>query len=280
MNSTALNQSMSSPEKLPLRAIPGDYGFSFFGPIKDRYDYFYSQGEDEFFRTRITKYKSTVFRTNMPPGPFISSNSKVVALLDSNSFPILFDTSKVEKTDILDGTFMPSTSFFGGYRVCAFLDPSEPNHHLLKSLFLTFLASSHQKFIPYFRTSLSELFVNLEGEVSDGKPADFNEHSDNMAFDFVFRLFTGVNPSETKLKSEGPGITNTWLALQLAPLGTLGIKYLPDFIDDIIHTFRLPFFVVKPVGNSLSKQRTNREETENKNCPATMCLLKSSRCLI
>ncbi|GJY00770.1 allene oxide synthase 3-like protein, partial [Tanacetum coccineum] len=187
MSSSSLDQSM-----LPLRAIPGDYGVPFFGPIKDRYDYFYNQGEDEFFKTRIAKYKSTVFRTNMPPGPFISSNSKVVTVLDSKSFPILFDVSKVEKRNILDGTYMPSTAFFGGYRVCAFLDPSEPNHRVLKTFCMNFLFSSRDKFIPYMRTSLSEMFVNLENEINDKSQADFNGHSDNMAFDFFFRLFTGV----------------------------------------------------------------------------------------
>ncbi|PWA89919.1 cytochrome P450 [Artemisia annua] len=240
MSSSSLDQCM-----LPLRAIPGGYGVPFFGPIKDRYDYFYNQGEDEFFKTRIAKYKSTIFRTNMPPGPFISSNSKVVTVLDSKSFPILFDISKVEKRNILDGTYMPSTAFFGGYRVCAFLDPSEPNHRVLKSFCMNFLFSSRDKFIPYMRTSLSEMFSKLEGEISDGLQADFNVHSDNMAFDFFFRLFTGVSPSETDLKSRGPGITSTWLVLQLAPIMSLGLKYVPNFIDDLIHTFRLPFCVTK-----------------------------------
>jgi len=231
--------------KLSLREIPGSYGVPFFGPIKDRYDYFYNQGKDDFFRTRIQKYNSTVFRTNMPPGPFISSNPQVVAVLDSKSFTILFDNKKVEKKNILDGTYMPSLSFFGGYRVCAFLDTTESNHHDLKSLFLSFLASSHNKFIPYLRTGLSEMFSNLENEISEKKSADFNTNSDNMAFDFVFKLVTGSDPSETKLKSKGPVTINTWLALQLAPLGTSGLKFVPNFIDDIIHTVRLPFFVIR-----------------------------------
>ncbi|KAJ0522990.1 putative cytochrome P450 [Helianthus annuus] len=233
-----------SPE-LTLREIPGTYGVPFFGPIKDRYDYFYNQGKDEFFKTRIQKYNSTVFRTNMPPGPFISSNPRVVAVLDSKSFTILFDNSKVEKKNILDGTYMPKLNFFGGYRVCAFLDTDESNHHALKSFFLTFISNSHKKFIPYMRTGLTELFENLENEISDNGSADFNKHSDNMAFDFVFRLVTGTHPAETQLKSKGPATVNTWLALQLAPLGTSGLKFIPSFVDDIIHTVRLPFFVIK-----------------------------------
>ncbi|KAM0012893.1 putative cytochrome P450 [Helianthus debilis subsp. tardiflorus] len=233
-----------SPE-LTLREIPGTYGLPFFGPIKDRYDYFYNQGKDEFFKTRIQKYNSTVFRTNMPPGPFISSNPRVVAVLDSKSFTILFDNSKVEKKNILDGTYMPKLNFFGGYRVCAFLDTDESNHHALKSFFLTFISNSHKKFIPYMRTGLTELFENLENAISDNGSADFNIHSDNMAFDFVFRLVTGTHPTETQLKSKGPATVNTWLALQLAPLGTSGLKFIPSFVDDIIHTVRLPFFVIK-----------------------------------
>ncbi|KAJ6707754.1 FATTY ACID HYDROPEROXIDE LYASE [Salix viminalis] len=106
--------SSSSESKLPLKPIPGDYGSPFFGAIKDRLDYFYNQGKDEFFKTRIQKHNSTVIKTNMPPGPFIAKNPKVIAVLDAISFPILFDTSKVEKYNVLDGTFLPSLSFTGG----------------------------------------------------------------------------------------------------------------------------------------------------------------------
>ena len=146
LRSSSSNGSPSTD--LPLKPIPGNYGLLFFGPIKDRLDYFYRQGKDTFFQTRIQEHQSTVFRTNMPPGPFISSNSNVIALLDAISFPILFDTSKVQKLNVLDGTYMPSTAYFGGYRVCAFLDPSEPKHARLKGLFFSILASRHDKFIP------------------------------------------------------------------------------------------------------------------------------------
>ncbi|GJT61973.1 allene oxide synthase 3-like protein [Tanacetum coccineum] len=244
MVSSSSNQAKPSSD-LTLREIPGSYGVPFFGPIKDRYDYFYNQGKDEFFRTKIQKYNSTVFRTNMPPGPFISSDSKVVAVLDSKSFTILFDNSKVEKKDILDGTYMPNLNFFGGYRPCAFLDTAETDHHALKSLFLSFLASSHKKFIPYLRTSLAEMFEIMENEIASDKTSDFNANSDNMAFEFVFKLVTGVSPSETKIEAKGPSTVDTWLALQLAPLGTAGLKFVPNYIDDIIHTVRLPFFVIK-----------------------------------
>lgn len=252
MSSSTSNNSNPPAGKFPMREIPGNYGYPFIGPIKDRYDYFYRQGQVEFFKSRIQKYNSTVFRTNMPPGPFISSDSRVVAVLDTVSFPILFNTNKVEKKDILDGTFMPSLSFFGGYRTCAFLDPSESKHHTLKSLYLSLLADSHKTFIPKFRSNLSELFIALEDEVSDKKKANFNTHSDNTAFDFVFSLFSDFHrPSDTHLGSSGPGRVTRWLALQLAPLGSAGSKLIPSFIEDFVHTVRIPAFLVKPDYNKL-----------------------------
>ncbi|KAJ6739015.1 HYDROPEROXIDE LYASE [Salix koriyanagi] len=202
-------------EALPLKPIPGSYGLPLFGAIKDRLDYFYNQGKDEFFSTRAKKYQSTVFKTNMPPGPFIAQNPKVIAVLDAISFPVLFDTSKIEKFDVLDGTYLPSLSFTGGHRVCAYLDPSEPNHTSLKSFFMSVLASKHNDFIPLFRTCLSQMFVDIDDEMGSKKTASFND-------------------------------PNKWLGLQLAPLATLGFpKFLKHFEDLLIHTFPIPFFPVK-----------------------------------
>ena len=113
----AVSVTSPEPSKLPIRKIPGDCGFPVIGPLKDRQDYFYKQGRDEFFKSRIQKYQSTVFRTNMPPGPFLAPNPNVVVLLDAKTFPILFDNSKVDKRDVFTGTFMPSTQLTGGYRV-------------------------------------------------------------------------------------------------------------------------------------------------------------------
>ncbi|KAH7845564.1 hypothetical protein Vadar_003575 [Vaccinium darrowii] len=95
-----------NPTTLRIKKIPGDYGLPLIGPVKDRLDYLYNQGKEEFFKSRIQKHQSTVFKTNMPPGPFISPNPNVVALLDAKSFPALFDVSKVEKRDLFTGTYM------------------------------------------------------------------------------------------------------------------------------------------------------------------------------
>ncbi|KAL1563988.1 allene oxide synthase 3-like [Salvia divinorum] len=235
-----------SSEELPGREIPGSVGLPFFGAIADRLSYFYSQGELKYFTTRMEKYKSTVFRCNMPPGPFMARDPRVVCLLDALSFQTLFDTSKVEKRDVLDGTFVPSTAFTGGYRTCAYLDPSEPNHAILKGFFLSLLAKKHDQFIPLFRHAMSALFSSLEDELAAKGTSSFNDLNDVMAFDFVFRLLCGVAPAETSLVRDGPKSMDLWLFGQLSPLMTLGIKYVPSFLEDFfLHNFPIPFFLVR-----------------------------------
>ncbi|KAL3840350.1 hypothetical protein ACJIZ3_024941 [Penstemon smallii] len=241
-------QSISQPP-LPkaappkIRKIPGDYGLPLVGPWKDRQDYFYDQGRDEFFKSRIQKYKSTVFRTNMPPGPLISFNSKVIALLDGKSFPTLFDTDKVEKKDIFTGTYMSSTDLTGGYRILSYLDPSEPSHAKLKNLMFFLLSQSRNRIIPEFHNSYTELFDNLENELATKGKVSFGPANDQAAFNFLARSFYGVNPNDTKLGSDGPSLVTKWVLFQLHPLLMLG---LPRPIEDgILHTFSLPPFLVK-----------------------------------
>nr|ABC17856.1 allene oxide synthase protein [Lonicera japonica] len=228
---------------LPTRKIPGDYGLPLIGPLKDRLDYFYNQGRDDYFKSRIQKYQSTVYRANTPPGSFISNNPNVVVLLDGKSFPVLFDLDKVEKKDLFTGTYMPSTELTGGYRVLSFLDPSEPNHGKLKKLIFFLLQSRRQSVIPEFHTSFTELFESLESELaSDGK-ANFNDPNDQAAFNFLARSLFGTNPAETNLGSDGPKLIRKWVLFQLSPLLVLG---LPKLVEElVIHTFRLPPFLVK-----------------------------------
>ncbi|XP_062018643.1 allene oxide synthase 3-like [Rosa rugosa] len=253
--SSSSSSAVPKPQpKLPLKQIPGDYGAPFFGAIKDRYDFFYNQGRDEFFKARIQTYNSTVFRTNMPPGPFIASNPKVVTVLDAISFPILFDNSKVEKRDIFDGTYMPSTDFTGGYRICSFLDPSEAKHTSLKNFFLSLLSANHENVIPLFHTHFTNLFVKAEAQlVKDGK-SDFNTLNDKTSFDFIFELFFGKNPSDTTLGSKGSTLVTLWLLPQLSPQLTLGLpKVFNVFEDFLLHTFPFPALFVKPAYNKVYK---------------------------
>lgn len=237
---------VSAPKQstnLPIRKIPGDYGLPFIGPFKDRQDYFYNQGRDEYFKSRIQKYQSTVFRTNVPPGPFIAQNPNVVVLLDGKSFPILFDVTKVEKRDVFTGTFMPSTELTGGYRVLSYLDPSEPKHGLLKRLIFFLLKSRRENVIPEFRSSYTELFETLENELSTKGKASFGDANDQAAFNFLARSLHGSNPGDTALGRDGPKIVQKWILFQLGPMLKLG---LPKILEDsMIHNFRLPPRLIK-----------------------------------
>lgn len=129
--------SPPSPSSLPLRAIPGGYGWPVVGPIIDRLNYFWFQGPPTFFKKRMEKYKSTVFRTNVPPTfPwFLGVNPNVIAVLDVKSFSHLFDMEIVEKANVLVGDFMPSVKYTGDFRVCAYLDTSEAKHTQVRIFF-------------------------------------------------------------------------------------------------------------------------------------------------
>ncbi|XP_074270892.1 allene oxide synthase 3-like [Silene latifolia] len=240
--STPLNNTT-----LPKHEIPGNYGLPFLGPLKDRWDYFYHQGRYSFFKSRAEKYNSTVFRTNMPPGPWVSPDPRVVVLLDAISFPILFDNSKVDKKDIFVGTFMPSTSFAGGYRALAYLDTSEPKHGLLKSMIQSLIASKHNEFVPVFRNGLQSFFTQLEDQLEEKKGVELRPLTDTLSFEFLFKLFCdGKSPLDTKIESNGIKIIKKWQICQIAPLVTLGLPKILNPIEDFIfHSIKLPFFLVK-----------------------------------
>uniref|UniRef100_A0A7N0V317 Allene oxide synthase n=1 Tax=Kalanchoe fedtschenkoi TaxID=63787 RepID=A0A7N0V317_KALFE len=246
--SISVNKSNPQPQepapRLPIRSIPGHYGLPISGPIKDRQDYFYSEGgRDAFFSSKVQKYNSTVFRANMPPGPFISKDSRVIVLLDGKSFPVLFDNSKVEKKDLFTGTYMPSLELTGGYRMLSYLDPEEPNHANLKQLIFQLLKSSRDRVIPEFHTSFSQLFDQLETELAIKGKASFPEANDQASFNFLARALYGANPADTKLGLDGPKIIQKWVLFQLGPVLTLG---LPKLVEELtIHSFRLPPKLIK-----------------------------------
>ncbi|EEF52507.1 allene oxide synthase [Ricinus communis] len=235
--------SPTESSKLPIRKIPGDYGLPFFGPIKDRLDYFYNQGREEFFKSRSQKYQSTVYRTNMPPGPFISKNPHVVVVLDGKSFPVLFDVTKVEKKDLFTGTYMPSVDLTGGYRVLSYLDPSEQKHTQLKQLLFYLLKSRRDHVIPEFASSYTELFDGLEKDLASKGKVSFNDPGEQAAFSFLGKCYFGTNPVDSKVGTDGPSLIAKWVLFQLAPILTLG---LPAILEEpLIHTFRLPAFLIK-----------------------------------
>ncbi|KAJ0818720.1 Allene oxide synthase [Helianthus annuus] len=144
---------------------------------------------------------------------------------------------------------MPSTKLTGGYRVLPYLDPSEPRHAQLKNLLFFMLKSSSTRVIPQFQTTYTELFQVLESELAKNGKAAFNEVGEQAAFRFLGRAYFNSNPEETKLGTSGPTLITSWVLFNLSPLGTAG---LPWFLEDILlHTFRLPSFLIKSSYNKL-----------------------------
>ncbi|KAM0842949.1 hypothetical protein ACQ4PT_026795 [Festuca glaucescens] len=231
----------SEASRVP-RPVPGSYGmFPFISAVRDRLDFHYFQGPDKYFESRIEKYGSTVIRINVPPGPFMAPDSRVVAVLDAKSFPVLFDLTKVEKMNILS-TYMPSTSLTGGFRVCAYLDPSEPTHAKVKQLLFNVLASRKNAVIPVFRSHFSSLLATVDSQLLLGGKSNFNTLSDTTCFEFLCDAYYGVLPSASGLGTSGPAKAAKWLLWQLHPLVTLG---LPIILEELLlHMVHLPPFLV------------------------------------
>lgn len=230
---------------LPLRPIPGDYGVPFFGAIKDRLDYFWFQGEEKFFKSRIEKYNSTVFRVNLPPGPPIAKDPRVIALLDQKSFPTLFDVSKVEKRDLFLGTYMPSTSFTSGYRICAYLDPSEEKHTKLKQWCFDLIARNGKHFIPEFHDCFVKSCEAWETDIDAGKKANLSVEVTHFAFEFLFRAVCHRDPTapgKASLHNNGGTYANDWTLPQLLPIqGNTGLPHPVE--EAVTRTAIIPSFV-------------------------------------
>ncbi|XP_057730482.1 linolenate hydroperoxide lyase, chloroplastic-like [Arachis stenosperma] len=133
--------SSAPPVDLPLRQIPGNYGWPLVGSISDRLDYFWFQKPESFFRKRIEKHNSTVFRTNVPPSFsfFLNVNPNVIVVVYVKSFSHLFDMDLVEKKDILLSDFDPTLAYTENMRVGVYQDPSKPQHGMVKSFNLFLL---------------------------------------------------------------------------------------------------------------------------------------------
>eukprot|EP01018_Ginkgo_biloba_P021177 Gb_08355 [translate_table: standard] len=235
-----------SSEGVPLQEIPGGYGLPIAGATFDRIDYFVVEGRENFFRNRMEKYKSTVFRVNMPPGPPLFPDPRVIVLLDAKSFPVLFDMNKVEKKNVFTGAYMPSTDFTGGYRVLSYLDPSEEKHTSLKNFCFNVLRMNGPKWLPEFDKASGELWAELDKQMATTHKAAFDDAIEHMAFNFLFRTVTDRDPAapgEASLGNEGPSHIKKWLGLQLAPIKSTGV--LPKVLEEFtIHAAPLPFWLV------------------------------------
>ncbi|CAM0948312.1 unnamed protein product [Alopecurus aequalis] len=226
------------------REVPGSYGrFPLLSAVRDRLDFHYFHGEEKYYDSRVEKYGSTVVRINVPPGPFTAKDSRVVALLDNKSFPVLFDTTKVDKANVLGGTFRPSLSLNGGFRMCAYLDPSEPTHAKVKQLLLNVLHSRMDAIIPSFHSHFSSLLATLESQIHLAGKSNLNTLNDAAAFEFICDAHFGVLPSASALGTTGPARAAKWLMLQLHPKITFG--GVPMILQELfLHTVYLPAFLV------------------------------------
>lgn len=240
-------QQKLSPSGLPIREIPGSYGVPFFSPLRDRLDYFYFQGAEEYFRSRIAKHGgATVLRVNMPPGPFLSGDSRVVAVLDARSFRVLLDDSRVDKDGTLDGTYMPSPALFGGHRPLAFLDAADPRHAALKRVMIRLAAARMHHVAPAFSAAFTATFDAIEAglAVSSGAGVEFNKHSARHTLDFTCAALFGGKPPSKAIGDGAAAKAYKWLAFQLHPLASRAIRPWP-LEDLLLHTFRLPPFLVR-----------------------------------
>jgi len=242
-------QQKLSPSGLRVREIPGSYGVPFFSPLRDRLDYFYFQGAEEYFRSRIAKQGgATVLRVNMPPGPFLSGDSRVVAVLDARSFRVLLDDSRVDKDGTLDGTYMPSLALFGGHRPLAFLDGADPRHAALKRVVIRLAAARMHHVAPAFAAAFTGTFDAVEAELAAAGAAasgvEFNKHNMRHMLDFTCAALFGGRPPSKAIGDGAAAKAYKWLAFQLHPLASRAIR--PWLLEDLLlHTFRLPPFLVR-----------------------------------
>ncbi|EFJ20274.1 hypothetical protein SELMODRAFT_228572 [Selaginella moellendorffii] len=248
---------MSNDRNLEVkRDVPGEYGAPILGSVLDQLDRFYGKN---FFEKRRDEYGSTVFRVNMPPGPPFFPDSKVIALLDQKSFPVLFDLTKVSKKNVFTGTYVPSTGFTGGYRVLSYLGQEEPKHAQLKSYCMDILSSNHDRWIPELRAAAAAGYDEWDAELNKPKksggllggivsgllpddPPELNPVLGKIALRFLTKTVLD------KDATEGNALTETgiklWIAPQIAPVLNAG---LPAVIQEpLLHTAPIPFIIVAP----------------------------------
>lgn len=242
--------SFSPAATPPPRSIPGGYGLPVLGPLRDRLDYFWFQGPDDFFRRRAAAYKSTVFRANIPPTfPFfLGVDPRVVALVDAASFTTLFDPALVDKRDVLIGPYNPSVSFTGGTRVGVYLDTEEPDHARTKAFAMDLLRRSARTWAAEFRAGVDAMLATVEADLAKAdKPAvSYLFPLQQCIFRFLCKALVGADPAADALVDRlGFYILDLWLGLQIVPTQKVGA--IPQPLEELLlHSFPLPSFVIKP----------------------------------
>ncbi|KAJ9560939.1 hypothetical protein OSB04_006099 [Centaurea solstitialis] len=280
--------SQPPPSSLPVRTIPGSYGLPVLGPLVDRLNYSWLQGAEPFFKKRIEKNQSTVFRTNVPPSfPFFLVNPNVIAVLDCKSFAHMFDMEIIEKKNILVGDFMPSTKFTGDRRVCTYLDPSEPQHTQLlvymlvnkkrlcldlnleqdnyfkrvtplltklttvnlKNFTMDTLKRSSTVWLPNLTSLLDDMWDTVESNLTSG-PVSYFVPIQKFLFAFLSRCIVGADPQNSPDMAENGWLRmDRWLAVQLLPIAPIGV--FQPLAEIFLHSFPYPYFLVSRDYNKL-----------------------------
>ncbi|KAL5081997.1 hypothetical protein RYX36_010418 [Vicia faba] len=242
----------AKPTQPPIRQIPGSHGWPILGPLSDRLDYFWFQKPESFFRTRMEKYKSTVFRTNVPPTfPFFTSvNPNVIALLDCKAFSHLLDMDLVDKKDVLVGDFVPSVEFTGNIKVGVYRDVSDPQHSKSKQFSMQVLKESSSIWVPELVSNLDIFLDQIEATLSTTSSASYMSPLQQFLFKFLFKVLAKADTSlDPKIAESGYSMLNKWLALQLLP--TISIGKVQPLEELFLHSFSYPFSLVKGDYNNL-----------------------------
>jgi len=239
----------------PPRPIPGSYGPPVIGALRDRLDYFWFQSQDEFFRRRAAANRSTVFRTNIPPTfPFfVGVDPRVVAVVDAAAFTALFDSTLVDKRDILIGPYNPGAGFTGGTRVGVYLDTEEPEHGRVKEFAMALLHRGAQAWPAELRAAADAMLDAVEADLlakqqqaTGGKAsAIYLVPLQQCIFRFLCKAIVGADPAADWVVDRfGFTILDVWLALQLLPTQKVGV--IQPLEELLIHSFPLPSFVIWP----------------------------------
>uniref|UniRef100_A0A0D9YL75 Allene oxide synthase n=1 Tax=Oryza glumipatula TaxID=40148 RepID=A0A0D9YL75_9ORYZ len=235
------------------RPIPGSYGPPLLGPLRDRLDYFWFQGPDDFFRRRAADHKSTVFRANIPPTfPFfLGVDPRVVAVVDAAAFTALFDPYLVDKRDVLIGPYVPSLAFTRGTRVGVYLDTQDPDHARTKAFSIDLLRRASRNWAAELRAAVDDMLAAVEEDLNRAPDpaaasASYLIPLQKCIFRFLCKALVGADPAADGLVDRfGVYILDVWLALQLVPTQKVGV--IPQPLEELLlHSFPLPSFVVKP----------------------------------
>lgn len=226
--------------QLPLREIPGGYGIPFLSQWVNRWRFMFIEGEPQYWETRMAKHKSTVIRTNMPPGwPW--TDSRCVMFLDQKSYPTVFDNSKVDKYRTFAGTFMPSTSYTGGLEMCAYLDTTDKKHEQLKAYCFELLKLASPNWASEFHTSLASGFLEWDQKLSQKQPALVAPALPELMFRFMINVLTSADLDDPKIpEAEKPTAENMkkWVGTQLIPV--INTKMLPVLMEELMHLAPIP----------------------------------------